>query len=261
MSGPCGRSGAGKVDVLVATDVAARGLDVDDVTHVVNYECPEDEKAYLHRIGRTGRAGREGVAVTFVDWADLQRWKMINETLAPGLPEPLETYSTSAASVHGAEHPGGRHRRPAAGQRGGPGLRPRTSRTSARPARPGPLRHARSRRTGRRLGPVGRRDGIRAAAGTSGQRQQRVRRRTRGGQPAAAHDQPGAASGASQASAGQPAAARRAPARPTRARRHRGQASSATQRRARRRTAAPAPALLARPQHVRAGSDRQPHGA
>src|SRR5215475_11993805 len=54
---------SGKVDVLVATDVAARGLDVDDVTHVVNYECPEDEKAYLHRIGRTGRAGRDGVAV------------------------------------------------------------------------------------------------------------------------------------------------------------------------------------------------------
>jgi superfamily II DNA/RNA helicase len=85
----------GKVDVLVATDVAARGLDVDDVTHVINYECPEDEKAYLHRIGRTGRAGREGVAVTFVDWADLARWKMINDTLNLGHPEPLETYSTS----------------------------------------------------------------------------------------------------------------------------------------------------------------------
>ena len=81
--------------MLVATDVAARGLDVDDVTHVVNYECPEDEKAYLHRIGRTGRAGREGVAVTFVDWADLTRWKMINETLHLDHPEPLETYSTS----------------------------------------------------------------------------------------------------------------------------------------------------------------------
>jgi superfamily II DNA/RNA helicase len=86
---------AGKIDVLVATDVAARGLDVDDVTHVVNYECPEDEKAYLHRIGRTGRAGRTGVAVTFVDWQDLTRWKLINETLKLGHPEPLETYSTS----------------------------------------------------------------------------------------------------------------------------------------------------------------------
>ena len=86
---------SGKVDVLVATDVAARGLDVDDVTHVINYECPEDEKAYLHRIGRTGRAGREGVAVTFVDWADLHRWKTINDTLHLDYPEPLETYSTS----------------------------------------------------------------------------------------------------------------------------------------------------------------------
>jgi superfamily II DNA/RNA helicase len=85
----------GKVDVLVATDVAARGLDVDDVTHVVNYECPEDDKAYLHRTGRTGRAGRIGAAVTFVDWADMHRWKMINEALVLGRPEPVETYSTS----------------------------------------------------------------------------------------------------------------------------------------------------------------------
>jgi superfamily II DNA/RNA helicase len=86
---------SGKVDVLVATDVAARGLDVEDVTHVVNYECPDDEKAYLHRIGRTGRAGRDGVAVTFVDWRDMHRWKLINEALGLGQPEPAETYSTS----------------------------------------------------------------------------------------------------------------------------------------------------------------------
>jgi len=85
----------GKVDVLVATDVAARGLDVEDVTHVVNYECPEDDKAYLHRIGRTGRAGRSGVAVTFVDWNDMTRWKVINNALDLGHPEPPETYSTS----------------------------------------------------------------------------------------------------------------------------------------------------------------------
>ena len=85
----------GKVDVLVATDVAARGIDIDDVTHVFNYECPEDEKAYVHRIGRTGRAGRTGVAVTFVDWQDIQRWKLINDALALGLAEPAETYSTS----------------------------------------------------------------------------------------------------------------------------------------------------------------------
>ncbi|MBV9449084.1 MAG: DEAD/DEAH box helicase [Streptosporangiaceae bacterium] len=86
---------SGKVDVLTATDVAARGLDVDDVTHVVNYECPDDEKDYVHRIGRTGRAGRSGVAVTFVDWANMHRWKMINDALGLGQPEPVETYSTS----------------------------------------------------------------------------------------------------------------------------------------------------------------------
>jgi len=86
---------SGKVDVLTATEVAARGLDVDDVTHVVNYECPEDEKTYVHRIGRTGRAGRAGVAITFVDWRDLHRWKLINDALGLGQPEPEETYSTS----------------------------------------------------------------------------------------------------------------------------------------------------------------------
>jgi superfamily II DNA/RNA helicase len=86
---------SGKVDVLTATEVAARGLDVDDVTHVVNYECPDDEKTYVHRIGRTGRAGRTGVAITFVDWRDLHRWKLISEALNLGQPEPEETYSTS----------------------------------------------------------------------------------------------------------------------------------------------------------------------
>ena len=57
---------SGKVSVLVATDVAARGLDIDDVEHVINFDPPEEDKGYLHRTGRTGRAGRSGVAVTFV---------------------------------------------------------------------------------------------------------------------------------------------------------------------------------------------------
>ncbi|MEV5652067.1 DEAD/DEAH box helicase [Nocardia sp. NPDC052254] len=85
----------GKIDVLVATDVAARGIDIDDVTHVVNYQCPEDEKTYVHRIGRTGRAGRTGVAVTLVDWDELHRWESINSALGLGIPEPVETYSRS----------------------------------------------------------------------------------------------------------------------------------------------------------------------
>ncbi len=57
----------GSVDVLVATDVAARGLDIDQITHVVNFDVPESPQTYIHRIGRTGRAGREGVAITFAE--------------------------------------------------------------------------------------------------------------------------------------------------------------------------------------------------
>ncbi|WP_280695271.1 DEAD/DEAH box helicase [Kitasatospora sp. GP82] len=86
----------GKVDVLVCTDVAARGIDVEGVTHVINYQCPEDEKTYLHRIGRTGRAGASGTAVTLVDWDDIPRWQLINKALDLSFNEPEETYSTSA---------------------------------------------------------------------------------------------------------------------------------------------------------------------
>ncbi|MBF4762880.1 DEAD/DEAH box helicase [Nocardioides islandensis] len=89
-----------KIRVLVATDVAARGIDVQGVSHVINYTCPEDEKTYIHRIGRTGRAGASGIAVTFVDWADLHRWKMINKALDLPFDEPQETYSTSEHLYH-----------------------------------------------------------------------------------------------------------------------------------------------------------------
>ena len=57
---------SGRAPVLVATDVAARGLDIDDVEHVINFDPPEEDKGYLHRTGRTGRAGKSGIAVTFV---------------------------------------------------------------------------------------------------------------------------------------------------------------------------------------------------
>jgi len=86
---------AGKRDVLIATDVAARGIDVNDVTHVINHTIPDDEKTYLHRAGRTGRAGKTGIAVTFVDWDDLHKWALINRALEFGQPEPTETYSSS----------------------------------------------------------------------------------------------------------------------------------------------------------------------
>ena len=85
----------GEVDVLVATDVAARGIDIDDITHVINYQIPEDEQAYVHRIGRTGRAGKTGIAVTLVDWDELPRWTMIDKALGLNTPDPAETYSNS----------------------------------------------------------------------------------------------------------------------------------------------------------------------
>ena len=145
---------SGKVDVLVATDVAARGIDITGVTHVINYECPDDEKTYLHRIGRTGRAGETGTAITFVDWADGYRWGMINKALDLPFPEPEETYSTSDVLYEELEIP-----REATG---------RLPRSQAHPRRPrrrgdrGPRRDrpqaAESvRRRGRELGPALRR--------------------------------------------------------------------------------------------------------
>jgi superfamily II DNA/RNA helicase len=98
---------AGKIDVLVATDVAARGLDVDDVTHVINYECPDAADTYVHRIGRTGRAGKEGISVTLVDWKDLQRWKLVNAALGMDFAEPAETYSTSEHLYEALDIPSG----------------------------------------------------------------------------------------------------------------------------------------------------------
>ncbi|MEO5535884.1 MAG: DEAD/DEAH box helicase [Pseudolysinimonas sp.] len=86
---------AGKKDVLIATDVAARGIDVDDVTHVINHTIPDDPDTYLHRAGRTGRAGKTGIAVTFVDWADMHKWALINKALDFQQPDPTETYSSS----------------------------------------------------------------------------------------------------------------------------------------------------------------------
>ena len=183
---------SGKVDVLVATDVAARGIDVEGVTHVVNLTCPEDEKTYLHRIGRTGRAGASGVAVTFVDWDDLTRWKLINDALDLPYPEPVETYSNSEHFFHDLGIPPGTK-----------GTLPRSERTRAgldaeQLEDLGETGKTRSRQPRARRGGGRRRTrgGEPAAAGGQGRsehrsehrsdeearpRRQRSRRRTRGG--------------------------------------------------------------------------------
>jgi superfamily II DNA/RNA helicase len=177
----------GKIDVLVATEVAARGLDVDDVTHVVNYECPEDEKAYLHRIGRTGRAGRSGVAVTFVDWRDMQRWKLINEALGLGLAEPPETYSTSDHFHSELDIPSGATGNLPRAQRGRQGLQAEELEDLGETGR---IRSAAGRRPGARGTAANsgsaRGGSARAGSARDAPRKPRVRKRTRGGLSAAA---------------------------------------------------------------------------
>ena len=85
----------GQVDILVATDIAARGIDVDDVTHVINYQVPDDPMTFVHRIGRTGRAGRPGTAITLVGYDELTKWQAIAEELNINEVNPPKWFSTS----------------------------------------------------------------------------------------------------------------------------------------------------------------------
>jgi len=219
---------SGKVDVLVATDVAARGIDVEGVTHVVNYQCPEDEKTYIHRIGRTGRAGRTGVAVTFVDWDDVPRWKLINDTLGLAHAEPVETYSSSAHLRSDLDIP-----------ENVTGKLPREARTRAGLAaeqvedigETGRHGHGGHRdgggRGGRRDGAHRDRDGERAGGGAPSERAGRDRRR-RGSGVAQGQAPSGDERSAGSASDGAaPAEGQRAAAAPRRRRRRRTRAGSA----------------------------------
>ena len=159
----------GKVDILVATDVAARGIDVEDVTHVINHRVPEDEKTYLHSTGRTGRAGNEGTAVTLVDWDDLPRWKVINDALELGVPEPVETYSSSEHLFYDLNIPAGTKGRLPREERVAEGMGDEFF-ESARDSRDG--RPARSR---------GGRDGSREGGRSGGRDGEKGSRRSRGG--------------------------------------------------------------------------------
>ncbi|MCP8707948.1 DEAD/DEAH box helicase [Streptomyces sp. AC04842] len=219
----------GKVDVLVCTDVAARGIDVEGVTHVINYQTPEDEKTYLHRIGRTGRAGAKGTAITLVDWDDIPRWQLINKALDLGLGDPAETYSTSPHLYTDLSIPEGTK-----------GTLPRSERTRAgldaeeiedlgevggRGPRGRGGRDSRDGRRGSRDDRSGRSErSERSDEREASSRTPRRRRRTRGGAPLdAAGQQPAAqaAVGAGEAEAGE------ASRTPRRRRRTRGGAPSA----------------------------------
>ncbi len=85
----------GKLDILIATDVAARGLDIDHISHVINYDIPQDPESYVHRIGRTGRAGKKGVAITFIQPREYRQLKIIEKEvktriLRRQLPSPAD---------------------------------------------------------------------------------------------------------------------------------------------------------------------------
>jgi superfamily II DNA/RNA helicase len=168
---------SGKVDVLVATDVAARGIDVDDVTHVINFQCPEEEKTYVHRIGRTGRAGKTGTAVSFIDWDDVPRWQLINEELGLGVNDPAETYSTSPHLFAELDIP-----------EGTTGDLPRRARTRAGldAEKLEDLGETGGKRRRTRTRTKGGQDTEGSAAATTASGTNRRRRRTRGGHPDAA---------------------------------------------------------------------------
>jgi superfamily II DNA/RNA helicase len=196
---------SGKVDVLVATDVAARGIDVADVTHVINWECPDDEKTYLHRIGRTGRAGNSGVAITLVDWDDLHKWKQINNALGLPFADPIETYSNSEHIYTGLGiPPGTKGRLPrSARTRAGLGAEKvedlgETGKAAGRRAHSDSARPTGSRDSGR--GTSGGKDGSggEAVAREPRKPRNRNRKRTRGG---ASADQPATSEATATASA------------------------------------------------------------
>ncbi|QJQ98342.1 DEAD/DEAH box helicase [Halomonas sp. PGE1] len=89
----------GKVDVLIATDVAARGLDVPRITHVFNYDLPQDSEAYTHRIGRTGRAGRTGISITFVGFREGRKAGWIEQATGQKMTE-MEVPDEAAIRAH-----------------------------------------------------------------------------------------------------------------------------------------------------------------
>src|SRR3954453_13095302 len=187
----------GKIDVLVATDVAARGIDVAGVTHVVNYECPDDEKTYVHRIGRTARAGEAGKGVTFVDWEDGYRWGMINKALDLPFPEPEETYSTSDYLYEELEIPRTATGKLPRAQRPREGLEAEQLEDLGETGRKRPPQRTEGRSAGRGSGGGGRGEGGSAGRSREGAAPRRRRTPSSGASAAAATPAAGGAEGSS----------------------------------------------------------------
>ena len=113
----------GTLRVLVATDLASRGIDVDGISHVINYDLPMEPEAYVHRIGRTGRAGADGIALSFCDSSERSNLRAIEKLVRRSIEiETDHPFQSSAAHQHSTARPAGRpngHRRPSSNGHGG----------------------------------------------------------------------------------------------------------------------------------------------
>ena len=128
-----GRFRDGTLQVLVATDVASRGIDVSDISHVINYDLPNEPEVYVHRIGRTGRAGKDGIAIAFCDENEGEYLRGIEKTIRMDIPvdEDHPFHSENAKSRKGAKAPKKKQRGPRpgrGGKQGGGGNRRRRRR-------------------------------------------------------------------------------------------------------------------------------------
>ncbi|OGG95059.1 MAG: DEAD/DEAH box helicase [Candidatus Lambdaproteobacteria bacterium RIFOXYD2_FULL_50_16] len=134
----------GRIQVLVATDIAARGIDVDSVSHVINYDLPQDPESYVHRIGRTARAGREGIAISFCDQTEHDQLEAIEKLIKKKLPlhavysSPVPDEMIKKANLVTPAFRPARHERPA-------------PQTAKKPAAEPAVVHPSEMRPGRRL--------------------------------------------------------------------------------------------------------------
>jgi ATP-dependent RNA helicase RhlE len=132
------------VRILVATDIAARGIDVEGISHVVNYDLPNEPESYVHRIGRTARAGASGIAISLCDADEMPYLRSIEKLIRMSLPatdrrtSPVRTAQPATPAGHNRSRPKGQDRHRGGGRQG----QPRNAQRNGQPnsARPNPNR-------------------------------------------------------------------------------------------------------------------------
>ncbi|HEY6954898.1 MAG TPA: helicase-related protein, partial [Flavisolibacter sp.] len=125
---------SGKIRILVATDIAARGIDVDDLTHVINYEIPNIPETYVHRIGRTGRAGQSGIAISFCDNTEILFLRDIQRLISQTIPV-VKDHPFAMTDFTPEKAPAKVTRKPVQRQHNGQAIRENSDRRSNGPSR------------------------------------------------------------------------------------------------------------------------------